>query len=70
MQERGGYVGFTVEKYAQKKANEEYVFKILYKNKDFKELYYTREEFNLLDDKKVSEIITIYNEVGGLISDL
>ena len=67
--ERDELTGFTVEKYVSKKANEQYIFQILFKDKDFKQLYYTEEEFDEVSNEKVSEIVTAYSKISEIVND-
>jgi len=68
-EERENLIGYTVEKYAMKKVNEEYAFKILYKDKEFKDLLFSRNEYNELDGDTIEDIMKIFNDVNFLFTD-
>ena len=67
--ERDELIGYTVEKYSLRKINEEYAFKILYKDKDFEEYMFSREDYDELDSTTVQEIMKIFNETNILFTD-
>ena len=62
--ERKDLLGFTVEDYANKKINEYYMFNSLFKDKELKERYFSEQEFDELENKDISEILTIYNDIN------
>ena len=62
--ERKELLGFTVEDYANKKINEYYMFNSLYKDKALKQRFFSEEEFDELENKELSEILQIYNEIN------
>ena len=62
--ERKELLGFTVEDYANKKVNEYYMYNSLYKDKDLKDRFFSEDEFDELENKDVSEIIEIYNNMS------
>ena len=62
--ERKDLLGFTVEDYANKKINEYYMFNSLFKDKDLKDKFFSEEEFDELENKDLSEILEIYNNLN------
>ena len=66
--ERETLIGFTAEKYAQKKSNEIYIQKAIYSNNDFSELAMTEEEFNYVTDKSLSELTMDYNDATRIVT--
>lgn len=61
--EKESLIGFVAERYANKKANEYYIFSTLYKDINSNELFYSEDEFNYLDTKDIDEIVNLYNLV-------
>jgi hypothetical protein len=62
--ERKELLGFTVEDYANKKINEYFMFNSLFKDKDLKYKFFSEEEFDELENKDLSEILEIYNNIN------
>lgn len=62
--ERKDLLGFTVEDYANKKINEYYMFNSLFRDKDLKDKFFSEEEFDELENKDLSEILEIYNNIN------
>ena len=62
--ERKELLGFTVEDYANKKINEYYMFNSLFKDKDLKDRYFSEQEFDELENKEISEVLSIYNDIN------
>lgn len=62
--ERKDLLGFTSEDYANKRVNEYYMFNSLFKSETLKDRYFSEEEFDELENKDVSEIISIFNKVN------
>jgi hypothetical protein len=62
--ERKDLLGFTVEDYANKKINEYYMFNSLFRDKDLKHKFFSEEEFDELENKDLSEILEIYNNLN------
>jgi len=62
--ERKDLLGFTVEDYANKKINEYYMFNSLFKDKNLKDRYFSEQEFDELENKDISEILNIYNDIN------
>jgi hypothetical protein len=62
--ERKDLLGFTVEDYANKKVNEYYMFNSLFKDKYLKDRYFSEQEFDELENKDISEILNIYNDIN------
>jgi hypothetical protein len=59
-------MGFTAEKYAAKKVNSYYIQNVLYKDENLTQLRISDEEFNELDDRRVSELVIQYNDQTSL----
>lgn len=57
-------VGLTAEAYAEKRSNEEYMRYVLYKDKEFKEPYFTEEEFDDLSNEDLNTIFAKYGEAN------
>jgi len=62
--ERKELLGFTVEDYANKKINEYYMFNSLFKDKNLKDKFFSEQEFDELENKDISEILQIYNDIN------
>ena len=62
--ERKELLGFTVEDYATKKINEYYMFNSLFKDKNLKDKFFSEQEFDELENKDISEILQIYNDIN------
>lgn len=62
--ERKDLLGFTVEDYANKKINEYYMFNSLFRDKDLKDRYFSEQEFDELENKEISEVLEIYNNIN------
>lgn len=67
--ERKELLGFTVEDYANKKINEYYMYNSLYKDKSLSERYFSEDEFDELDNKDISEIVQLYNNINKDFSE-
>lgn len=67
--ERKDLLGFTVEDYANKKVNEYYMYNSLYRERDLNEKYFSENEFDELENKDISAIIQIYNNVSKDFSE-
>ena len=67
--ERRGLLGFTVEDYANKKVNEYYMYNSLFKDKNLNERFFSKDQFDELENKDISEIIEIYNNVNKDFSE-
>lgn len=61
-EERNQMVGITLEKYVDKKSNENYILYALYKDKKLEELLYSPEEFEEMDQSELSSLIVKYND--------
>ena len=68
--EREALVGVTCEKYAQSKANQEFLRTSIFKEKKLKNLRYENEDFYELSDEELSEVSHLYNEIIGKFSKL
>ena len=55
------YIGFTAEGYANKKINEFYIYITVYKDKDFKERFFSVEEFEYINFEKFADLVRAYN---------
>ena len=62
--EKKDLLGFTVEDYANKKINEYYMFNSLFKDKDLKNRYFSEQEFDELENKEISEVLEVYNNIN------
>ena len=62
--EKKDLLGFTVEDYANKKINEYYMFNSLFKDRDLKDRYFSEQEFDELENKEISEVLNIYNNIN------
>ena len=60
-EERNQLVGITLERYVDKKSNENYILYALYKDRELKELMYTPEEFEEMEQSELSSLIEAYN---------
>ncbi|MAF43993.1 MAG: hypothetical protein CMI54_07520 [Parcubacteria group bacterium] len=60
--ERHALVEPTIETYCDKKINEQYIQRALYKDESLKEPFYTKEEFEVIPYSRVAEIVGIYNK--------
>lgn len=67
--ERKDLLGFTVEDYANKKVNEYYMYNSLFKDKNLNERFFSEDQFDELENKDVSEIIDIYNNINKDFSE-
>ena len=63
-------IGMCCETYRSKKENEEFLFHSLYKSEELKEKYYTRSEFDELDEDILKKIIFIYEKNQLNFNDL
>lgn len=55
------FLGFTAEHYANKKINEFYIYITVYKDAEFKNRYFSEEEFEYINFEKFSELVQVYN---------
>ena len=62
--ERKDLLGFTAEDYANKKINEYYMFNSLFKDKNLKDRYFSEQEFDELENKEISKVLSIYNDIN------
>lgn len=62
--EKKELLGFTVEDYANKKINEYYMYNSLYKDKELNDKFFSEEEFDQLENKDISELLSIYNNIN------
>ena len=66
---RSELIGFTSEAYSNKKTNEFYVYRSLYKDSDFKEPYYSEEDFDTLNQSELELLVSAYNVVTDRFAD-
>jgi hypothetical protein len=67
--ERTDLLALTCEVYSQRRVNEYYIFKNLYKEASFSELLFSEEEFNDLSEPDMNRVIRDYNIVMEPCSD-
>ena len=60
--EKAELIGFTAERYANKRSNEMYIQNAVYKDSQFKELALDDDAFNHMSDQDLSELTSDYNE--------
>ena len=60
--EKAELIGFTAEKYANKRSNEMYIQNAVYKDERFEELALDDDAFNHMSDQDLSELTNDYNE--------
>lgn len=68
--EKDELLGLTVEKYANKKINEYYIIFLSYKTSEFKETFFTQNQYDELEDEEILEIHNIYWEYGDYFNSL
>lgn len=61
--ERESMIGFVAEKYASKRANEHYIFSIVYENVENRKKLYSADEFDELSGQEIDDIVVLYNGV-------
>lgn len=59
----------TAESYAAKRLNEYYIYCSYYKSADFKDLLFTYDEFNDLDDDSLADLVSLYNQSTNVFYD-
>ena len=62
-------VGVTAEKYAEKRSNEYYMRMVIYKDKEFKEPYYSEEDFDDLSDQSLNDVFTLYSGASRFLNN-
>jgi hypothetical protein len=68
-QKKEELVGMTCESFAAKKINEFYIFNSIFKDKEFKESLFEKEEFDELSNHQLIDLITLYNKkIDGFYS--
>lgn len=60
--EKESLIGFTAEKFCNKKVNEYYIFNSLYSDKYLKNLLFTQDEFEEIEQAELDKITKIYND--------
>ena len=63
LQERGGLVGLTSEKFAEKRSSEQVIRLALFKDKELETELYTEEEYEDLQPDECDKYISIYSTV-------
>ena len=59
----------SADQYAMNRANDFYIYNSFYKDSTLQEKLYTEEEFNYLDNKEISKMISLYNEFHESFSE-
>jgi hypothetical protein len=59
--EKSYLLGFCAEDYAEKLFNELFIFQAFFKNEDLKERYFTKEEFEELDEIELTDLVRSLN---------
>ena len=59
--EKASLLGFCAEDYVEKSFNELFMFEAFFKSEDLKNKYFTREEFDNLDESELMELIKALN---------
>ena len=67
--ERKELLGYTVEDYANKKVNEYYMYNGLYKDKDLESRFFSESDFDELENKDLSDVLKIYNDINKNYTD-
>ena len=62
MDKKSQMVGFTAETYANKKINEFYIYNTIYRDRELKNLFFKKEEFEYINFENFSKLIKAYNE--------
>jgi len=62
-------IGLTAEKYSEKKGNNYALYYSLYKNSDFKDSYFSLEEFEELDDYELNSIVITFNKAMKVLDE-
>mgnify|MGYP004148824497 FL=1 len=60
---RNEYVGMTSEDYSEKRVNERYLYFTFYKDLDFKNPFFSEEEFEELEDVKLMALVVKNNSI-------
>ena len=63
LQKKRELLGLTAEGYSEKKANEYHLSTGLFKDDKCKEFFFSEEDFDHLDERKLSGLLDIYNDV-------
>lgn len=63
--EKGKLIGKTAESFADRRANEYYIFVSLYKDDKLSRRFYDMEQFRDLDQEELDKLVKIYNEKMG-----
>jgi hypothetical protein len=70
MRERNEYLGLTCENYAQRRLNEYYIVKSLYSDNKFSQALFSQDEFEELSDIEINTLISQYNGIMDVCSEL
>lgn len=68
--ERTGLIGLTCEGFADKKANDYYIYLALFKDEQFKKPFFSEEEYDELSDGDLVQLITGFNCISHKFSDI
>ena len=69
LNKRANLIQNSCETYASNRANDYYILRSFFKDKDTQEPLYTEEEFEYLESSVLSEVINAYNEFHGKFSE-
>ena len=69
VKERSQEVGFTAENYAEKRVNEELVYKTFFKDKKLEEPFFSEEDFEDLTNGDLDTYTMLYTAVNSQFSD-
>lgn len=67
--EKTRLLGITAESISNKKLNEFYIFKALYKDKNLNQKFFSKNEFDDLEDQHLNELVEIYNNETNDLTD-
>jgi len=68
-QKKSDLISNSADQYAMNRANDFYIYNSFYKDSTLQEKLYTEEEFNYLDNKEISKMISLYNEFHESFSE-
>ena len=69
VKERSSEVGFTAEQYAEKRSNEELVYKTFFKEKTLNEPFFSEDQFEELTNNDLDTYTMVYAAVNSQFSD-
>lgn len=67
--DKNDLVGITADRHSTKLINDYYIFHSLYKDKDFKDQFFSKDEFDNLDDDFVFGLMEEYDKTFNNLSD-